>query len=143
MVIISWPRMYQSLKTCFRTKAVWWSSQKSTELNKPDQIIALQMLYFSGHLIETNEKRLSIKIKTVPMNWVLRFLAFDKGKNQTQIFKQPWILTQPKLKQISFISNWRTENHSVHLTQQHNLVDVPSCWYIIMLLFYQWKNFQS
>lgn len=47
------------------------------------------MLYFKGHLIETNEKRLSIKIKTVPMIWVLCFLSFEKGKNQTQIFKQP------------------------------------------------------
>lgn len=47
------------------------------------------MLYFSGHLIETNEKRLSIKIKTVPMIWVLCFFALEKGKNQTQIFKQP------------------------------------------------------
>lgn len=100
--------MYQSLKTCFRIKAALWNSQKSTELNKPDQIIALQMLYFSGHLIEINEKRLSIKIKTMPMIWVLCFLAFEKGKSQTQIFKQPWILTQPQLKQISFISNWRS-----------------------------------
>lgn len=47
------------------------------------------MLYFSGHLIETNEKHLRIKIKTVPMIWVLCFLAFEKGKNQTQILNSP------------------------------------------------------